>query len=85
MKLESSVDMTYVNRIAKFGYDQINISYRNMLLKNISIPSKFMNDLSISRGVNFMGFFSGKKTSAYIQRSMVITAKLFAKNRSFDG
>ena len=35
MKLEGSVDMTYVNVIPKFGYDQINISYRHALLKNM--------------------------------------------------
>ena len=41
MKLKDSVDMTYDNGIAKFGYDQLNISYRKTLLKNMSNPNKF--------------------------------------------
>ena len=32
--------VTSVKVILKVGYDQINISYRNVLLKNISNPSK---------------------------------------------
>ena len=40
MKLECSVDMTYVNAIPKFGYDHSNTSWRNGLLKNRSNPSK---------------------------------------------
>ena len=35
MKHTGSVELTYVNVIFKFGYDQINISYRNALLKNV--------------------------------------------------
>ena len=41
MKLEERVNVTYVNVIPKFGNDQINISHRNALLKNMSNPSKF--------------------------------------------
>ena len=41
MKLEGCVDVTYVNMITKFCYDQINISFRNALLKNMSNFSKF--------------------------------------------
>ena len=40
MKLEHGVDVAYVNVISKFGYDQINISYGNVLLKNISKSQK---------------------------------------------
>ena len=39
MKLKGSVDVTYVKVIPKIGYDQINISYRYALLKNMSNPS----------------------------------------------
>ena len=35
MKLKGSVRVTYVNVITRFGYDQINISYRNALLKHV--------------------------------------------------
>ena len=41
MKLEGIVELTYVNVIPKFGYDKINISYRKVLLENISNPNKF--------------------------------------------
>ena len=41
MKLEGIVDVIYVNVIFKFGYDQINISYRNVLLKIMSNLHKF--------------------------------------------
>ena len=41
MKLKESVEVAYVNVISKFGYDQINISFRNVLLKHTSNPSKF--------------------------------------------
>ena len=41
MKLNGNVVVTYVKIILKFGYDQINISHRNALLKNIPNPSKF--------------------------------------------
>ena len=38
MKLGSVVVVTLANVILKFGYDQINISYGNALLKNSQIP-----------------------------------------------
>ena len=41
MKHQGSVELTCVNVISKFEYDQINISYTNALLKNMSNPSKF--------------------------------------------
>ena len=45
MKLDGSVDVTYVNVITKFGCDQINITYRNALLKIMltprSLPSQY--------------------------------------------
>ena len=41
IKLEGGVVGNYVNVISKFGYDQINISYRNLLLRNMSNPIKF--------------------------------------------
>ena len=39
MKLESNVDVTYGNVIAKFGYNQINTcsSYENGMLKTCQI------------------------------------------------
>ena len=40
MKLEGSVIVIYVNVILKFGYDQINISYKNSLLENMPNPSQ---------------------------------------------
>ena len=46
MKIKCSVDVTYVNEIAKLGYDQINISYRKALLKNMSNSSKFSGHLN---------------------------------------
>ena len=41
MKLEGSVELTFVNVISKFGYDQINFSYRNALWKTYPNLSKF--------------------------------------------
>ena len=41
MKLKGGVAVTNVKVIFKFGYDQINVSYRNVLLKNMSNLSKF--------------------------------------------
>ena len=41
MKLGGIVVLTSVKVILKFGYDHINISYRNALFKNMSNPSKF--------------------------------------------
>ena len=41
MKLDGSVELTYVNVILKFGYDEINFSYKNGLLKNLSNLCKF--------------------------------------------
>ena len=38
MKFDSNVDLTYVSVILKFGCDQINISYKNAQLKNMSNP-----------------------------------------------
>ena len=35
MKLEGSVDVAYINVVPKFAYDHINISYINVLLKNM--------------------------------------------------
>ena len=40
IKLESSVNVTFVKVFVKFGYDQINISYGKGPLKNIWKPSK---------------------------------------------
>ena len=36
MKLDDIVVVTYANVILKFGYDHINNSYRNVVLKNMS-------------------------------------------------
>ena len=41
MKLEGNVDVTHINVNPKSGYKEINIACRNMLLKNMSNPSKF--------------------------------------------
>ena len=49
MKLDKKVELIYFWVIIKFGYDQINISYRNVLLKNISNPVVNMpNTLNVS-------------------------------------
>ena len=40
-KVSSIVVVTYVKLIPKFGYDQINISSRKVLFKNMSNLSKF--------------------------------------------
>ena len=49
MKLGGIVVVTYVKVIFKFGDDQINISYRKALLKNISIPNKFDGHIKHSK------------------------------------
>ena len=41
MKL-GSMDVTHVNMVPKFDYDQINISYRSALLKNMSNLNKIV-------------------------------------------
>ena len=41
MKLGDIVVVTFVKTILKFGYDKINISYINVLLKHMSNHSKF--------------------------------------------
>ena len=41
MKLGGIAEVTFVKVILKFGYDHINISYINALLKKMSNPSKF--------------------------------------------
>ena len=41
LKVGGIVEVTYVNVISKFGYDQINTSYRKALSKNMSNLSKF--------------------------------------------
>ena len=40
MRLEGIVIVTLIKVIPMFGYDQINDSYRNALLKNMSNPVK---------------------------------------------
>ena len=40
MKLRIFIVVTFINRISKFGYDQINFYDRKALLKNGSNPSK---------------------------------------------
>ena len=45
MELKGSVALTYVNVILKFGYDHLNISYRNVPLENISNLSKFRDHM----------------------------------------
>ena len=40
MKLEGSVVVTSIKVILKFGYDEINISCRNALMKNMPNPNK---------------------------------------------
>ena len=45
MKLEGSVELTYVNVILLFVNEQINISDRKALLKNLSNPNLFGDHL----------------------------------------
>ena len=53
MKLEGSVELSYVNMILKFGYDQINNCYRNTLMKNMSNLSKSGGHKKINLMISF--------------------------------
>ena len=46
--------MTFVKVVLKFCYDQINISYRNALLKNMSNPGKFGGHKNIAKLYNIV-------------------------------
>ena len=63
MKIESSVDMAYVYVISKFGCDRRNISFRNVLLKNMSYLSKFGGHKPQQKGTDLIFIINSAKSS----------------------
>ena len=63
MKLEGSVELSNVNVILKFGYDQINISYRYVLLKNMSNLSKFGSHKKVTKLKDLVFTLNGEISS----------------------